>query len=254
MMDITYSNFTDLEPIERRRAVEAMLFASSEPLSAGNLAEIFSFNAEKAVSIHKVAENQSTLSLPGGESLPEPGDYFARIIDEINEELSESGRPYEIIESGGGYVFATKREYGQVLQLTSKYKFKKKLSQAALETLAIIAWKQPVCKPEIEQIRGINSSEIVNSLLDKDLITISGKKELPGRPLAYSTSQKFLQTFGLNSINELPKLREIDEILASDAADSESTNVTLEVPDRIQSEQQPNQNTTLPQDTKEDEQ
>lgn len=225
-MDITYKKFTELTPTEQRRAVEAMLFAAQEPLSAQNLADIFSFNSE--ISAAQKPENQPELT-DGNTALPSNEDYFAGIIEEINTELLGSGRPYEILKTGGGYTFATRREFGEILQLTAKYKFRKKLSQAALETLAIIAWKQPVSKPEIEQIRGINSSEIVNSLLEKELITTAGKKDLPGRPIAYSTTQKFLQLFGINSLDELPKLREIDEILAGEENSSSRNDVTLEI-------------------------
>ncbi|MGB8316759.1 MAG: SMC-Scp complex subunit ScpB, partial [Ignavibacteriaceae bacterium] len=95
----------------------------------------------------------------------------------------------------------------------SSEKSKRRLSQAALETLAIIAYKQPITKPEIESIRGVNSDYMLNTLLEKDLITISGRAETIGRPLLYITTNEFLKYFGLNNISDLPKPREIDEIM-----------------------------------------
>ncbi|MEJ2614592.1 MAG: SMC-Scp complex subunit ScpB [Ignavibacteriaceae bacterium] len=100
-----------------------------------------------------------------------------------------------------------------ILRIVSSEKSKRRLSQAALETLAIIAYKQPITKPEIESIRGVNSDYMLNTLLEKDLITISGRAETIGRPLLYVTTNEFLKYFGLNNINDLPKPREIDEIM-----------------------------------------
>jgi segregation and condensation protein B len=88
------------------------------------------------------------------------------------------------------------------------------LSQAALETLSIVAYKQPVSKPDIESIRGVNSGEIMNSLLDRGLVTIVGRAETPGRPLLYGTTAEFLRIFGLAALDELPKMKEIDELIA----------------------------------------
>lgn len=110
-------------------------------------------------------------------------------------------------------MFATRPENSKYLGYLSSEKSKRRLSQAALETLAIIAYKQPITKPEIEHIRGVNSDYILNTLLEKNLIAIKGRSETVGRPLLYATTDEFLIYFGLNKITDLPKPREIDEIM-----------------------------------------
>jgi segregation and condensation protein B len=120
---------------------------------------------------------------------------------------------FKIIKVANGYLFATKQENAKYVGYLSSEKSKRRLSQAALETLAIIAYKQPVTKPELESIRGVNSDYILGSLLEKNLITITGRAETPGRPLLYSTTNEFLKYFGLNKLTDLPKPREIEEIM-----------------------------------------
>ena len=110
-----------------------------------------------------------------------------------------------------GYQFLTKKEYHAVISLLQVQRSKKKLSPAALETLAIIAYKQPVTKLEIEQIRGVNSEYSIQKLLEKELITIVGKSETVGRPILYSPSQQFMDYFGINNLNELPQIKEFTD-------------------------------------------
>jgi len=110
-------------------------------------------------------------------------------------------------------LFSTKPENAKYIGYLSSEKSKRRLSQAALETLAIIAYKQPMTKPELEIIRGVNSDYILTTLLEKNLITISGRAETIGRPLLYSTTEEFLKYFGLHKISDLPKPREIEEIM-----------------------------------------
>src|SRR5205814_85362 len=113
-------------------------------------------------------------------------------------------------QSGGGWQFLTKKEYHKTIAQLNGDKFLKRLSGPALETLAIIAYKQPVTKGEIESIRGVNSDYTVQRLLEKELIIISGRNEkLPGHPLVYSTSKNFMDYFGINSADDLPKIREV---------------------------------------------
>ena len=120
------------------------------------------------------------------------------------------------MEIAGGYQFATRREYGEVIRHLVNLRKKKRLSQAALETIAIVAYRQPITKPEVEQIRGVNSSEIMNSLLDKNLVKIVGRKDSLGKPLLYATTNEFLRVFGLKRLEDLPKLRELEEIATED--------------------------------------
>jgi segregation and condensation protein B len=116
---------------------------------------------------------------------------------------------YEIVNIGNGYQFLTKSEYYDVLAVMLKHKSNKKLSRSALETLAVIAYQQPVSKSEVEKIRGVNCDYAVQKLLEKELIQIKGRSKDPGRPLLYGTSEKFMEHFGLANLQDLPKLKEL---------------------------------------------
>jgi segregation and condensation protein B len=148
-----------------------------------------------------------------------------RLIDDLNAEYEETSRAFRIVEVAGGFQFATVREFGEYVALLSKEKQRRRLSPAALETLAIIAFRQPISKPEIEAIRGVNSDQVLLSLLEKTLVAITGRSESVGRPLLYGTTEEFLRIFGLNSLNELPKLREIEELMEEDAYSAERIEV-----------------------------
>lgn len=133
-------------------------------------------------------------------------------LEAIKEKYSTEFYPFEVRESGGGYQFLTKKEYYQTVAQLNGEKFLKRLSTAALETLAIVAYKQPISKGEIEHIRGVSTDYSIQKLLEKELIVISGRSEtLPGKPLLYSTSKAFMDYFGLNSPKDLPKLKEVFE-------------------------------------------
>lgn len=143
------------------------------------------------------------------------------LIEDLNDELEASGRVFRVIEvareGSKGFQFATNPEHGEILARLVKSKSKKRLSKAGLETLAIIAYRQPVSKPELEVIRGVSSNEIMNRLLEKNLITIVGRSESVGKPLLYGTTDEFLRLFGLHSIADLPKPRELEELMAERA-------------------------------------
>ncbi|MCC7437402.1 MAG: SMC-Scp complex subunit ScpB [Armatimonadetes bacterium] len=151
--------------------------------------------------------------------------YIRRLIEELNLEYDESGRAFRIVEVAGGFQYATIRDYGEWVAMLSKEKLRRRLSPAALETLAIIAYRQPVSKPEIEQIRGVNCDQVLLSLLEKNLVAITGRSEGVGRPLLYGTSDDFLRCFGLNNVADLPKLREIEELMEEDAFSAERAQV-----------------------------
>ena len=131
-------------------------------------------------------------------------------IELLKEKFASDLFSFEIIEIGGGFQFMTKGAYYPVVGQHLKLESKKKLSRAALETLAIISYKQPTTKTSIETIRGVNCDYSVQKLLDKELIEISGRDTGPGRPLLYTTSDKFMNYFGLKSLNDLPKLKEFE--------------------------------------------
>ncbi len=118
---------------------------------------------------------------------------------------------FEIILSGGGYQFLTKPAYQASISILLKQKSKKRLSQSAVETLSIIAYKQPITKSGIEAIRGVGCDYTIQKLLEKELIAIKGKAESVGKPILYGTSEKFLDYFGINSVSELPTIKDFKE-------------------------------------------
>jgi len=186
--------FLTLDRTEQRAIVEALIFAanSDDILSAKNIFDI-------------IFENQSDLDFAI--------EDIEKIVDEINDDLDNSNRPYRIVNYAGGYQFVTLPQYGEMVYRMLKSKTKKNFSAAQLETLSIIAYKQPVTKQEIDRIRGVmSSSEVINVLIEKELVKIAGRKDVIGKPLLYATTDNFLKTFGLNQISDLPKLKEIEEI------------------------------------------
>ena len=171
--------------------IEALIFASDKPLTSMEITELinnaFGFMEEK-------------LTL----------EQIQTSLDGIIEKYASEFYPFEVRESGGGWQFLTKRDYHKTIAQLNGEKFLKRLSSAALETLAIIAYKQPITKGEIEAIRGVSSDYSIQKLLEKELIVISGRNEdMPGKPLVYATSKTFMDYFGINSAADLPKLKEI---------------------------------------------
>jgi segregation and condensation protein B len=227
------TQFLRLSRAEQLLAVEAIIFSSEEPVSVQNLfnvlikSDLFSFESENNDLKEQTTDlNISDIKLNNQKRLKEfnlddypvkeapeaTPQFFEKIIEEINNELFSTGRPYRIIKIAGGWQFAIREEYGKLIQQLTKSKNKRRLSQAALEVLAITAYRQPITKPEIEQIRGVNSADIINSLVEKNLVEITGRKDSLGKPLIYGTTNEFLKTFGLYSLDDLPKLREFSEI------------------------------------------
>jgi len=171
--------------------IEALIFASDKPLTALDIVELinnaFGFMEER-------------ISL----------DQVEAAVEGIREKYNAEFYPFEVRESGGGFQFLTKKDYYKTVAQLNGDKFLKRLSNAALETLAIIAYKQPITKGEVEAIRGVNSDYSIQKLLEKELIVISGRnEELPGKPLVYSTSKSFMDYFGINSTDDLPKIKEV---------------------------------------------
>ncbi len=218
-METINKQFLNLSRNEQKTVIEALLFSSEEPIPEKVLYRTLvmtgsGFASPKPETIpeeSKVDENQISLAETVGDDIKFSADDLLELINEINTELVESNRPFQIVNLAGGYVYSTRPEYGMLLQQVIKSKIKKRLSHAALETLAIIAYRQPVTKPEIEQVRGVNSIDVVNSLIEKGLVEIVGRKDVLGKPLLYATTREFLKTFGLKDLEELPKLRELEE-------------------------------------------
>jgi segregation and condensation protein B len=175
------------------QVIEALIFSSDDPISSQELIK----------AIKGIDGEDSEISI---------SDIDDCVID-LNKKYDEQSIAFRIIKIANGFIFATRPENAKYIGYLSSEKSKRKLSQAALETLAIIAYKQPMTKPELETIRGVNSDYIINTLLEKNLITISGRSETIGRPLLYCTTDEFLKYFGLDKLSDLPKPREIDEIM-----------------------------------------
>lgn len=171
--------------------LEAIIFASDKPVTTIDLVELVN-NALGFM------EDRATL------------DQIETALDAIREKYDSEFYPFHVMQSGGGWQFLTKPAFHATVSQLNGQKFLKKLSTAALEVLSIIAYKQPVTKGEIEEIRGVNSDYAVQKLLEKDLVIISGRKEnAPGQPLLYATSKSFMDYFGINSPADLPQLSDV---------------------------------------------
>lgn len=171
--------------------IEALIFASERPITLIEMSEMIGSALEETIE----------------------GEQIAICLDAIREKYDASYYPFQLKEIGGGYQFLTKKDYHKtVLQLNGE-KHIKKLSSAAMETLAIIAYKQPITKAEIEFIRGVSADYSIQKLLDKELITITGRnEEMVGKPLTYATSKNFMDYLGINNATELPQLKDISNI------------------------------------------
>ena len=171
--------------------IEALIFASDKPLTSIDITELI--NNAFGFMEDKVPLDQVDATKEG-------------IVEKYNSEFY----PFEVRQSGGGWQFLTKKDFHKTIAQLNGEKFLKRLSAAALETLAIIAYKQPITKGEIETIRGVSTDYTIQKLLEKELIVISGRNEhLPGHPLVYVTSKSFMDYFGVNSADDLPKIREV---------------------------------------------
>lgn len=168
--------------------VEALIFASTQPLSV-----------EDICSVILQLQPEADLDLEKTRS----------IVKELQEKYEGAEFAFQLKEINQGFQFFTKKEFHPLIDLLVIQRSKKRLSQSALETLSIIAYKQPVTKVEIEEIRGVNSDYSIQRLLEKDLIKIMGKAHSPGRPILYGVSDSFMDYFGLNSLADLPKLKDI---------------------------------------------
>ncbi|NVK85368.1 MAG: SMC-Scp complex subunit ScpB [Cytophagia bacterium] len=165
----------------------------------GNHIEALIFCAPKAI---KTEEIQSCLSEMFEAEVPL--EDIEKGLEAISEKYASDDYPFEVVKSGGGYQFLTKPAYQASIGILLKQQSKRRLSASAMETLSIIAYKQPVTKSEVEQIRGVNCDYSVQKLLEKELLEIKGKSDAVGRPLLYGTSDKFMDYFGINDLKELP--------------------------------------------------
>ncbi len=169
--------------------IEALIFASREPLGFRTIKECLEETFETIFD----------------------DEMLLQTLYDLKEKFQAETAAFELIEIAEGFQFLTKGAYHATIGTYLRQTTKKRLSQAALETLSIVAYKQPVSKTELEQIRGVSCDYALQKLLEKELVAIAGRAETPGRPLLYATSEKFMDYFGIKSLRELPKLKDFQE-------------------------------------------
>jgi segregation and condensation protein B len=174
------------EGVDGHRILEALIFASNEMLTPAKLKTL----------------------VPGAPD----AKRLRRMVAEINERLEREDHPFEIVEAGGGYQFRTLALYHPWVRTLHSERTDRKLSLQALECLAIIAYRQPISKAEVEAVRGVLSDGAMKTLLEKKLVDICGRSEKPGRPLLYATTNDFLRYFGINKITDLPRIEEFEAL------------------------------------------
>ena len=175
-----------LRPAEVKSILEAILFSANEPISLKQLSQVF-----ENVSIDAIRDRMT----------------------ELGDEYQGTNRSFQLIEIANGFQICTHPEYYNWIEKFYTRQVRVRLSPSALETLAIVAYKQPVTRTKVEDIRGVNSDSVLNSLIQKGLVRIAGRQPGQGRPLLFSTTDEFLDQFGLKDLSELPSMEEIEQIL-----------------------------------------
>ena len=178
-----------MERTRQKQIVEALIVAAGTPITAARIAEI--------VPRLKPAQARA-------------------LVAELANEYTEQDRGIEIWEVAGGYQVRTRQDLANYVRQLQKER-PARLSRAALETLSVVAFKQPVTRAEVEQIRGVEVGPVMRSLVERDLVRIAGHRDVPGRPMIYGTTRRFLEVFGLKTLDDMPTLREIEELLPADA-------------------------------------
>lgn len=201
------------------RYVEALLFASEQPVTIKELTEclqkVFAVDQKGITKLSAVSPEESGDAEKEENSKDEQEssiseDLLQELISGLVTKYSAENYSFELRKIGGGFQFLTKAPYHESISILLNLKEKKRLSAAALETLSIIAYKQPITKSEIEQIRGVSADYSIHKLLEKDLIEIAGKRDSAGNPVLYEVSQTFLEYFGINSTSDLPQPKEVE--------------------------------------------
>lgn len=179
-----------MEADERKRIVEAMILAAREPLAAAQI----------------------------GRAVPGLGAAGAReLLDALRSEYERDGRGFALCEVAGGWQLRTRPELAEFVQRLEVER-PARLSRAALETLAVVAYRQPVTRAEVEHVRGVDCGPVLRSLLERQLLRLAGHREVPGRPMLYGTTRRFLEVFGLAALEDLPSLRDVEELARAAAA------------------------------------
>lgn len=184
-----------IDGVRLSSVIEALIFSSPEPIAASKIIDVFA---------------------KGDEAIQLDNEGIAAFVEKLNKRYEENGLAFSIIEIAGGYTFATEKRFERWLSIFQHENAYRKLTSSAIETLAIVAYRQSITKPEVDEIRGVDSGYMLRQLLEKELVEVSGRLDAPGKPLLYVTTDHFLKHFGINSTDELPKPREIEEILKDD--------------------------------------
>jgi len=216
--EVATSQAEAIDVRELKAILEAVLFVSPEPVPVARLMSILGTVSKAEV---------------------------VQALDILTHDLDQEGRGIQLVQVAGGYRLVTKQEYGPWLKRMDKAKAAQKLSRSALESLAIIAYKQPLVRSEIEEIRGVETSGVLRTLCERKLVRIVGRKDVPGRPIMYGTTKFFLEHFGLQELSQLPPLREFKELGESEQAllpIEEESMVTDEVSDAPYSDEIPGTN------------
>ena len=192
----------DVDPLKARAIIEALLITASEPVTPGRLTNLLSgYN----------------------------GRGIREAVDALNAQYEVAGHGILVVEIAGGYQLASRQEYGPWLRKYHKTSNLVRLSQAGLEALAIVAFKQPVTRIEIDSIRGVNSGGVLHTLLEVNMVRIVGRSEGIGKPMLFGTTREFLVHFGLKGLSELPKPKELEELLTEGQHKAEARQLALEL-------------------------
>jgi len=193
------------DPKKAKLVVEALIFASSKPLTPAEIRKV-----TKVLTVSQIE----------------------KIVAELKEDYQKTERCFELLEIAGGYELSTRREFAPWILKIELQRKARQATQSALETLAILAYKQPLTRAEIEALRGVDTSGVLNTLMEKNFIKIVGKKEVPGRPFMYGTTEKFLEHFGLKELRDLPSIDEIRQMVDSSVKKDEliGTKKIVDVP------------------------
>ena len=175
----------ELAESEIKSILEAVLFVSHDPITVDKLATVL-------------------------EGVPK--SQIVEVLRVLQSDYEQEGRGLRLSEVAGGFLLATRPDCGPYIRRLTKAKASSKLSRSALETLAIVSYKQPITRIDIEKMRGVETSGVLRTLLDQKLVRIVGRQDVPGRPILYGTSKQFLQRFGLRDLRDLPPLKEIQEL------------------------------------------
>lgn len=170
---------------EIKAIIEALIFVSGEPITLNRMRDVIEGTDKKGIE---------------------------RLASELKDEFNREHSGLQLVEVANGYQLTTRPEYVSWIKKLNKIKVSTKLSKPAMETLAIIAYKQPIIKPEVEKIRGVDSGGVIKTLLERKLIKIVGRMDIVGKPMMYGTTPEFLQYFGLKDLTDLPTLREFQEL------------------------------------------